>query len=126
MRARDRSECVRESADRILQQPHLTVVAKRSESAVERDLRKHVITEALRDLENVAVAVDIDALAAIGANCIAHILNEAENGNIHHIRHICRLADLTGSNLKIYFYILYTNAKINANNIIKNNIAFLW
>jgi hypothetical protein len=77
----------------------LAAIAKGCECRIKRDLAKNIIAEALRDLKNMAFSVDIDALSAIGANCIAHVLNKTENRNVHHIRHISRLADDHGNEL---------------------------
>ena len=40
-----------------------------------------------------AVAKDVDVLAAVGADGVAHVLDQAEDGYMHHLGHLDGLAD---------------------------------
>lgn len=47
----------------------------------------------LGDLGKIALAEDLDLLTAVGAFDIAHVLDNAQNRNVHLLGHVDRLGD---------------------------------
>ena len=54
---------------------------------------------ALRRLRRFALAEEAELFAAVRAENIAHVLNEAQNGHLHHLRHLDRLLHHHGDEL---------------------------
>ena len=66
-------------------------VAQCRQLPVERDTSQQGIPELLGDLLNVAFAEDVALSAAVGTDGVAHVFDQPQNGNLHHLCHVRRL-----------------------------------
>ena len=71
----------------------LALIAGLGERRINGKLAQDVEVIALCDLGELALAKDLDLLAAVGALNIAHVLDNAQNGDVHLLGHVDRLGD---------------------------------
>ena len=71
----------------------LALIAGLGECRINGKLAQDVEVIALCDLGELALAKDLDFLAAVGALNIAHVLDNAQNGDVHLLGHVDRLGD---------------------------------
>ena len=74
-----------------------SLIALLCEVSADRKLSKYGDTVLFGDFFNVAVAVYLMLLAAVGTFVVAHILDDAEYRDIHELRHFNSLLDNHGN-----------------------------
>ena len=60
---------------------------------VDGHLRQQGQTVAVGGLLRLALAEEVDLLAAVGTGEVAHVLNQTDDGDVHHLRHLHGLLD---------------------------------
>ena len=72
---------------------NLALIASFGECRIDGKLPQDLEVVALGDLGELALAKDLNLLAAIGALDIAHVFDDSQNGNVHLLGHVDRLGD---------------------------------
>ena len=63
-------------------------VGESGQGRIDGHLRQHGQVMALRGLGGLALAEEVDLLPAVRAGDIAHVLHQAHDGDLHHLRHL--------------------------------------